>query len=126
MEGVSIGSAFRDRAGGSTVPILTDRGWLVLVHGSDKQPGDGGAGVYSAGAVILDRDEPWRVVARTPEPFVLPEQDFERRGFVDNVVFPTAALVCGDQFHVYYGAADEHLGVCGFALDALLEICEAV
>lgn len=123
VEGVSIGSAFRDRAGGSTVPLLTERGWLVLVHGSDKQPGDDGAGVYSAGAVILDRDEPWRVVARTPDPFMRPEQDFEKHGFVDNVVFPTAALVRGDQLHVYYGAADEHLGVCGFALDAVLDGC---
>ncbi|MFI4861915.1 MAG: hypothetical protein ACIAXF_14685 [Phycisphaerales bacterium JB063] len=123
VEGVSMGGAFRDRAGGSTPPIFTERGWLVLVHGSDKQPGDGGAGVYSAGAVILDRDEPWRVVARTPGPFMRPEADFEQRGFVDNVVFPTAALLRGDCLDVYYGAADEHVGVCGFDLAALLTLC---
>ncbi|MEM9414636.1 MAG: glycosidase [Planctomycetota bacterium] len=123
VEGVSMGGAFRDRAGGSTPPILTERGWLVLVHGSDKQPGDGGAGVYSAGAVILDRDEPWHVVARTPEPFMRPEHDFEKRGFVDNVVFPTAAIVRNNRLDVFYGAADGHVGVCGFDLASLESAC---
>ncbi|XAM00247.1 hypothetical protein OT109_02435 [Phycisphaeraceae bacterium D3-23] len=123
VEGVSLGGAFRDRVGGSTPPIRTDRGWLVLVHGSDKQPGDGGAGVYSAGAVLLDRDEPWRVVARTAGPFMRPEHDFERRGFVDNVVFPTAAIVHNGRLDVYYGAADEHIGVCGFDLARLESAC---
>lgn len=126
VAGLSIGGAFRDRAGGSTVPILTERGWLVLVHGSDKQPGDGGAGIYSAGAVILNRYKPWHVTARTPEPFMFPEQDFESRGFVDNVVFPTGAVVRDGRLDVYYGAADEHVGVCGFDFDALLGICEPV
>ncbi len=126
VAGLSIGGAFRDRAGGSTVPIRTERGWLVLVHGSDKQPGDGGAGVYSAGAVVLNRFKPWRVAARTPEPFMLPEHDFEKRGFVDNVVFPTGAVVRGGQLHVYYGAADEHAAVCGYDLAGLLGICEPV
>lgn len=126
VAGVSMVGAFRDRSGGSTPPIFTERGWLVLVHGSDKRWGEEGAGQYSAGAVLLNREHPEIVVARTPEPFMFPEQDFEKRGFVDNVVFPTGAVVRDGRLDVYYGAADEHVGVCGFDLNTLLDACEPV
>ena len=132
LRGVEASGAGRDRVGGSTPPVLTDRGWLTLYHGSDKLPGvpgaagGGGAGVYTAGALLLDRDDPSRVIARSPGPVMRPEADFERRGFVDNVVFPTGAVVRGDRLDVYYGAADEHTAVCGFSLDALLDACDPV
>lgn len=124
--GVSMGNAFRDRSGGSTPPILTERGWLVLVHGSDKYWEDEGAGTYSAGAVILHRNQPEIVVAKTDIPFMHPEHDFEKHGFVDNVVFPTGAIVRDGRLDVYYGAADEHVAVCGYDLDALLDLCVPV
>lgn len=126
LRGISATGAGSDRIGGSTPPVLTPAGWLTLYHGSDKQPGADGAGVYTAGALILDRADPTRVIAKTSRPIMFPEQDFESRGFVDNVVFPTGAVVRDGRLDVYYGAADEHVGVCGFDFDALLGICEPV
>lgn len=116
----------RDRVGGGTPPIRTDRGWLTLYHGSDKKPGQTGAGVYTASAMILDTDNPARIIARSKGPVMRPEAPFERSGFVDNVVFPTAMLRREGLLFVYYGAADECLAVCGFDVQDVLDACEPV
>lgn len=114
------GEAFQDRVGGSTPPIMTDRGWLMIYHGSNKEPGAKGAGVYSAGVLLLDPTSPSRVIGRSKEPIMLPTEDFEKEGFVPNVVFPSGIVRHGRQVYVYYGAADESVGVCGFDIEQLL------
>jgi len=116
----------RDRVGGGTPPIRTDRGWLTLYHGSDKAMGEAGAGTYSAGALLLKLDSPATVTARTPDPFFVPEHDFERVGFVNNVVFPTGVIERGDTVEVYYGAADTHVAVTAYARDDLMALLEPV
>ena len=71
----------------------------------------GRALVYSAGAMLLDPDDPSRVIARTAEPLLEPETLDERVGTVPNVVFPTAiATIDGAEF-VFYGMADSSIGV---------------
>ncbi|MEM6750160.1 MAG: hypothetical protein AAF612_06790 [Planctomycetota bacterium] len=117
---------FRDRVGGSTPPILTDRGFLTLFHGSDKAAGAKGVGVYRTGAMLMDSTNPERIVGLSPGPVLAPEQDFERKGFVDNVVFPTGAVRRGASLYVYYGAADQCCGVTSFDLEELLDACERV
>jgi predicted GH43/DUF377 family glycosyl hydrolase len=52
---------------------------------------------------------------------MVPELDFETRGFVDNVVFPTAVVERGEQYLCYYGAADENVGVCAWKKQDLLD-----
>jgi len=125
---VDLGSVgtHRDRVGGGTPPIRTERGWLTLYHGSDKTMGEAGAGTYSAGALLLEHDSPATVTARTPEPFFKPEADFERTGFVNNVVFPTGVIERGDQLEVYYGAADTHVAVTAYRRDDLMGLLEPV
>lgn len=125
LGGVGDGSS-RDRVGGGTPPIMTDRGWLTLYHGSDKKPSQEGAGVYSAGALLLDADNPGRVIAKSLSPVMKPEAPFEKNGFVENVVFPTAMIRREGMLFVYYGAADENLAVCGFDIQDVLDACEAV
>jgi predicted GH43/DUF377 family glycosyl hydrolase len=61
---------------------------------------------YYLGAVLLDGDEPWRVLARSPEPIFEPEVDYERQGFFGNVVFMCGLLCEDDMLKIYYGAAD--------------------
>ena len=86
--------------------------WCCKVeHGStrpagDSGSGDSGVGAYSAGALLLDLDEPHRIVRQASEPILVPEADFEREGFVPNVVFPTGVIERGDTLLIYYGAAD--------------------
>ena len=68
-------------------PIKTERGWLVIYHGVSEER------MYRAGAVLLDLDDPTKVVARTRKPILEPEMEFEKRGVVPNVVFPEGAII---------------------------------
>jgi predicted GH43/DUF377 family glycosyl hydrolase len=66
---------------------------------------------YAAGAMILDADDPSRVIARTPQPLLAPETEEERSGIVPNVVFPTAIEAIEGRHFVFYGMADSKIGV---------------
>lgn len=92
------------KVGAGPTPIETDEGWLLIYHGVDEHH------VYRAGLVLLDLDDPRRVIARTRYPVLEPETPFERTGDVDNVVFPEGAVVIDGTLHLYYGAADRVVG----------------
>lgn len=109
------------RLGGGTPPVRTERGWLTLYHGSQRREGDPGPGIYSAGGLLLDLQNPKRILAQTPGAIMTPEEPFETTGFVRDVVFPTATVERDGLLYVYYGAADENTGVVGFELDALMQ-----
>ncbi len=94
------------RVGGGTPPIRTERGWLTLYHGNDKKVGVAGVGRYFGAALLLDVDDPGRIIAHTPEPILAPQMTFETTGFVPNVVFPTGLVERDDTLLIYYGAAD--------------------
>ena len=109
----------RLKIGGGTPPVLTRHGWLTVYHGvSELSPGSDHAGGlrYSAGVLILSKETPQAILYRSPEPVLTPESPQERQGVVDNVVFPTAIdrrddLGKPDRFDVYYGMADNRIGV---------------
>lgn len=109
-----------DRVGAGTPPIALDEGWLEIYHGCQCAQSKGGVGVYSAGALLLDHNDPARILRRSEGPIMQPTADFERVGFVPNVVFPTALIDRGDTLQVYYGAADTSIGVTEFSRDELL------
>jgi len=100
-------------------PIRTDAGWLVIYHGVDSNT------VYRAGAALLDLENPFRVIARTPEPILEPEEDFERVGVVPNVVFPEGAVVVKDDLKVFYGGADRICCVASIPMKLLIEALES-
>lgn len=107
------------RVGAGTPPIRTDAGWLEIYHGNDRRPGDTGVGRYSAGALLLARDDPRRILAARGE-ILVPETDYEREGFVPNVIFPTGIVARGDTALVYCGAADTAASVVELRLSDLL------
>ncbi len=109
------------RVGGGVPPIRTERGWLKVYHASCKPSAGEPIGVYAAGALLLDLDDPTRVLAHSDEPFMRPEADFERHGFVKAVVFPTGHALRGGDLLLYYGAADTHVGVVRYEMNALLD-----
>ncbi len=109
-----------DRVGAGTQPVLLEEGWLEIYHGSRHAKRAGTVGAYSAGALLLDRHDPTRILRRSHEPIMQPAAEFERTGFVDNVVFPTAMIKQGDTLRVYYGAADTYTGVVEFSQRELL------
>ncbi|MCL0078996.1 glycosidase [Dehalococcoidia bacterium] len=103
------------KVGAGAPPIRTERGWLMIYHGVDK------GRVYRAGAVLLDLEEPWKVVARTTEPILEPEEEYERIGDMPNVVFPEGAVVIGEDLLVFYGGADKVCCVASVRLNELVD-----
>jgi predicted GH43/DUF377 family glycosyl hydrolase len=91
------------RIGGSAIPVRVDAGWLEIYHGADMNDR------YSLGAVLLDADEPWKVLARTKAPIIEPEMDYEIDGFFGNVIFNCGVLAEEGKVKIYYGAADTYM-----------------
>ena len=109
----------RLKIGGGTPPILTRHGWLIVYHGVSEiaKPGnDGHQLCYSAGVMVLKKEHPQVIRYRSEEPVLKPELPQERHGTVAHVVFPTGIdrrddLGLPDRFDVYYGMADDRIGV---------------
>jgi predicted GH43/DUF377 family glycosyl hydrolase len=99
-------------------PIELPEGWLVLTHGV------GAMRKYSIGAILLDKEDPARVIGRTPEPIIAP-LDGERSGYVPNVVYTCGAMVVGDDLFVPYGIADSSVGFGFLSLASLRDALKA-
>jgi predicted GH43/DUF377 family glycosyl hydrolase len=109
------------RVGAGAPPIRVEGGWLEIYHGNRQPTRPGEVGAYYAGAILLDPEDPARVLGRSPEPFFVPEADFEVAGFVPNVVFPTGVVRDQEVILVYYGATDAFTAVAEFSQGELLE-----
>ena len=114
------------KVGGGVPPIRTDRGWLKIYHASCRPAPGEPIGVYAAGALLLDGDDPGRVIARTPDAFMRPQEDFESTGFVKAVVFPTGYAMQDDDILLYYGAADTDVGVARYRFADLMDALEPI
>jgi len=101
--------------GSNGVPIETEHGWLLLTHAYDDDH------VYRLGVVLLDLDDPTRVINRPTEPIFWPEELWELRGDVPNVVFSCANPVVDGTVYVYYGGGDHVIGLATRRLDELLD-----
>jgi predicted GH43/DUF377 family glycosyl hydrolase len=92
------------RIGAGAIPIEIDEGWLVLYYGVKETSG---GPIYRIGAVILDKQEPTKIVGRTNIPILSPRLNYERIGDVPNLVFPSGALVDEKgNLKIFYGAAN--------------------
>ncbi len=102
------------RVGAGASPIKTDRGWLEIYHGADHQ------NRYCLGALLLDLNEPWKVLARSETPIMEPTEEYERTGFFGEVIFTNGHLVKGDEVTIYYGASDSVICAANFSIAAIL------
>ena len=99
------------RTGAGTVPFRVPEGWLELYHGVDAE------GQYAMGGLLLDAENPARVLARSPEPILTPDRDYELSGFYRNTVFSCGHVALddsGDRIRMYYGGADSCLAAADF------------
>ena len=103
------------KIGAGPAPIKTKKGWLVLYHGVSLDR------VYSTGAFVLDLNNPYKVLGRTRQPILAPEMEYEKKGDVNNVVFPCGACIIDEHLYVYYGTADKVCCLATIELDSLLE-----
>lgn len=108
------------KIGAGPVPIETREGWLLIYHGVS---GPCNGFVYSMGAALLDLDDPSRVLHRTRDYLLTPEEPYETVGFVPNVAFPCATLqdAASGRIAIYYGAADSYTAVAFTQIDELLD-----
>lgn len=102
--------------GNCGAPILIDEGWLVLTHGV------GAMRQYALGAVLLDRNDPSKILGRTRYPILQAEND-DRNGYVPNVVYTCGGMKVGDQLFMPYGISDSSIG---FAFLPLKEMVAAL
>jgi beta-1,2-mannobiose phosphorylase / 1,2-beta-oligomannan phosphorylase len=113
------------KIGGGTPPIRTPLGWLMVYHGVAGKILDGVDHQpyvhYSAGAMVLDLDDPRKILYRSPEPTLAPEVEEERAGVVPNVVFPTGIDPhANGRVDIYYGMADSAIGLARLTIPAQL------
>lgn len=106
------------RIGCSAVPVRIPEGWLEIYHGSSKDHR------YCLGVVLLDAEEPWKIVARGKLPLMEPETDYERFGFFGNVIFNCGVLLEDGILKIYYGAADTCMGYAEVALEDVMALLQ--
>ena len=99
-------------------PVKTKDGWLfvyshVYNYFSEEK-------VFGVEAFLTDLNEPTKIIKRTTEAFLTPETNYELHGQVDNIVFPSGAMVMGDKLRIYYGGADTVCACADLKLDLLL------
>jgi predicted GH43/DUF377 family glycosyl hydrolase len=110
------------KLGAGTPPVRIAEGWMSLFHAVDVLDHTSSKPKlrYSAGIMIHDFEQPHKILYRSPQPVLAPESDSERRGIVDNVVFPTAIDPRPDlgerTFDFYYGMADWSIGAARMTL----------
>ncbi len=98
--------------GAGPPPVKTDIGWLLLYHGQDDHR-------YRLGAMILDKDDPTKILYRSPEPILSPDTCYENDGKA-GVVYASGAVVKNGNLIVYYGGGDKHVCVAQTSLESLL------
>lgn len=110
--------------GAGPPPVLTKRGWLLVYHGVATHFAS--ANIYQGGCVLLDRDDPTRVIARGGDNILEPREPWEMMGQVPNVTFPSGMTVSSSgTVRIFYGAADTCVGMLETTVDDLLAACDA-
>lgn len=108
-----------EKVGGSCPPIKTPHGWLFIYHGVSAKDKN-----YRVGAMLLDLNDPRKILARTKKFIMEPEYSFETDGFYSGCVFPTGIVEVNDKYYIYYGAGDQCICLATInkkeLLDALL------
>jgi len=113
-----VGKFDSKRLGAGAAPIKTEKGWLEIYHGATSE------NRYCLGAILLDLNDPSKVIARSSEPIMEPVAEYEQTGFFGNVVFTNGHIVDGDTIIMYYGASDEFVCQAKFSIKEILKTLE--
>jgi beta-1,4-mannooligosaccharide/beta-1,4-mannosyl-N-acetylglucosamine phosphorylase len=113
------------KIGPGAVPIRTDDGWLTIFHGVRTQCAQ--HYVYQLGVILLDLEDPSKVVAKSERAILIPQRDYELTGQTPSVVFSNAAIAEPDgTVRIYYGATDSVQCVAFSTIQELLAACRNV
>lgn len=103
--------------GAGCPPIETEDGWLLIYHASENTTE---GRIYYAAAALLDIENPKKIIGKLKKPLICPTEDWEKKGTVKNVVFPTGSAIFSNELYIYYGAADTKTAVASMSLQRLL------
>ena len=102
--------------GAGAPPIKTEKGWIIFYHAIDKND----PGKYKVGAMLLDLNDPTKVISRASEPILEPNEAYENDGFKSGVVYVSGAVIKDGNILLYYGASDSYVSVAWANLDKFL------
>lgn len=108
------------RIGGGAPSFKTDKGWVHIYHASDKNHR------YCLGAFLTPLDNPNKIIARTKNPLLAPEEEYEVNGFFGNVVFTCGVTINNDNVNIYYGAADDKVCLFKCTIQEIMELMDEV
>ncbi len=115
------------KIGPAAPPIRTDRGWLCTIHAVEKVDHDlnawhgGWRKIYHGGLILLDLEDPTKVIGIAKKPLIVPDQPYETDGFRGSVIFPCGMILEDDgEVKIYYGSADTCVALATAQLDDLL------
>lgn len=103
------------KTGASCPPIETEKGWLFIYHGVNKDDQK-----YRVGMLLLDLNDPRKIIGKTKDFVMEPDQEYENNGLYDGCVFPTGAVVRNNTLFVYYGCGDTCVSVATQDMDIVL------
>ncbi len=98
-------------------PLKTKDGWLVIYYGVDKKS----SSKYYIGAMLLDLKNPTKVLYRSNQPILTPQEEYEMNGFKPGIAYPCGAVIVNGKLLVYYGAADSYVAVAEARLEEFIE-----
>lgn len=104
------------KIGAGAPPLKTKDGWLLIYQAVDDKEGYR----YKVGAMLLDLDNPTKVLYRSRQPIIEPDQWYDNDGFKAGVVYPCGAVIIGDTLFIYYGGADSYVCVATANLEKFL------
>jgi len=111
------------KVGAGPPPVSIPQGWLMIYHGVSPATAQSPVGHYCAGALLLDPENPFKIIARSSKPLISPTQPYELHGYTPGVVFPTGILFDEDQelITLFTGGADEIVASISIPLQHVLE-----
>ena len=120
-----------DKIGPAAPPIKTKKGWLTTFHAVDRDETRGKNGWeskwtkrYHAGIMLLDLEQPWKVIGIGKKPIIVPEEKYECDGFRNDVIFPGGMILeDSGEVKIYYGASDTYECLATAHVDDLLKLC---
>jgi predicted GH43/DUF377 family glycosyl hydrolase len=104
--------------GGGCPPIEIPEGWLFVYHTVES---NNEGNIYHASIALLNKNNPRIEISRMKNPLFSPDSDWEKNGWVNNVVFPSGAYIVDDKLYIYYGAADQYVALKVFEMKTIRE-----
>lgn len=111
------GSWYENKLGIGAPPLETEYGWLLFWHGKNNRR------EYALGIMLLDKDDPAKIIKFQEEPILTCEMPFEKNGFVNNVIYTNGVVRFQDKYFVYYGCCDRCLAVATIEVSTINEWC---